>query len=50
MDGIDNPYYRHDLALVHHRGYAFHADACAPGIAALLASVRERDGLVLELG
>jgi SAM-dependent methyltransferase len=50
MDGIDDPYYRHDLALVHHRGYAFHADACAPGIAALLAPVRARDGLVVEVG
>ena len=50
MDEIDDPYYRHDLALVHHRGYGFHADACAPGIAALLAPVRERDGLVVELG
>jgi SAM-dependent methyltransferase len=50
MDGIDDPYYRRDLALVHHRGYAFHADACAPEIAALLAPVRARDGLVVELG
>jgi trans-aconitate methyltransferase len=50
MDGIDDSYYRNDLALVHHRGYAFHADACAPDIAALLAPVRERDGLVVELG
>jgi SAM-dependent methyltransferase len=44
------PYYRHDLALVHHLGFAFHADACAPGILALLAPVRQRDGLVLEIG
>jgi 2-polyprenyl-3-methyl-5-hydroxy-6-metoxy-1,4-benzoquinol methylase len=43
-------YYRRDLALVHHLGYGFHADACAPGILALLESVRERRGLVLELG
>lgn len=50
MDGIADAYYRRDLALVHHRGYAFHADACAPGIAALLESVRERDGLVVEVG
>ena len=50
MDRDDRPYYRHDLALVHHRGYAFHADACAPGIAALLAPVRARDGLVVEVG
>lgn len=44
------PYYRRDLALVHHLGYGFHADACAPGIVALLEPVREREGLVLELG
>jgi hypothetical protein len=44
------PYYRHDLALVHHLGYGFHADACAPGILALLEPVRAREGLVLELG
>jgi SAM-dependent methyltransferase len=44
------PYYRHDLALVHHLGYGFHADACAPGILALLEPVREQRGLVLELG
>jgi hypothetical protein len=35
-------YYREDLALVHHLGFAFHADNCAPGILALLAPVRER--------
>lgn len=46
----DAPYYRHDLALVHHLGYGFHADRCAPGILALLEPVRARDGLVLELG
>jgi len=45
-----SPYYRHDLALVHHLGFGFHADACAPGILALLAPVRQRDGLVLEIG
>jgi SAM-dependent methyltransferase len=44
------PYYRPDLALVHHRGFGFHADMCAPGIIELLAPVRERDGLVLEVG
>jgi SAM-dependent methyltransferase len=42
--------YRRDLALVHHRGFGFHADACAPGILALLEPVRERDGLVVEVG
>src|SRR5213594_3656912 len=43
-------YYRQDLALVHHLGFGFHADACAPGILALLEPVRERGGLVLEVG
>ncbi len=43
-------YYRSDLALVHHLGYGFHADACAPGILQLLEPVRERGGLVVELG
>src|SRR4249920_2199134 len=44
------PYYRRDLALVHHRGFGFHARACAPGILALLEPVRSREGIVLELG
>jgi SAM-dependent methyltransferase len=44
------PYYRSDLALVHHRGYGFHADGCAPDLIELLAPVRERGGLVLEIG
>jgi SAM-dependent methyltransferase len=48
--GADEPYYRHDLAFVHDQGYGFHADICAPGILALLEPVRERDGLVLEIG
>lgn len=47
---LPEPYYRHDLALVHHLGYGFHADMCAPGILELLAPVRERDGLVVEIG
>jgi SAM-dependent methyltransferase len=46
----DDSYYRRDLALVHHRGFGFHARACAPGILALLEPVRSRQGLVLELG
>jgi SAM-dependent methyltransferase len=50
MEAADAPYYRRDLALVHHLGFGFHADACAPGIMRLLAPVRERHGLVLELG
>jgi SAM-dependent methyltransferase len=44
------PYYRHDLALVHHLGFGFHADACAPGVLALLEPVRQRGGLIVELG
>jgi SAM-dependent methyltransferase len=44
------PYYRSDLALVHDLGFGFHADRCAPGILALLEPVRQRRGLVLELG
>lgn len=50
MDAYGSPYYRGDLALVHHLGFGFHADACAPGILALLQPIRERSGLVLELG
>jgi len=50
MGPPDRPYYRPDLALVHHLGFGFHADACAPGILALLEPVRDRGGLVLELG
>ncbi len=46
----DLPYYRRDLALIHHLGFGFHAHACAPGILAVLEPVRERDGIVLELG
>ena len=44
------PYYRRDLALIHHLGFGFHADDCAPGILQLLEPVRKRDGLVVELG
>jgi len=50
MDAADRPYYRHDLAFVHHRGFGFHADGCAPGILRLLEPIRKRDGLVLEFG
>jgi SAM-dependent methyltransferase len=46
----DDAYYRHDLALVHHLGFGSHAQACAPGILALLEPIRSRDGVVLELG
>jgi SAM-dependent methyltransferase len=44
------PYYRGDLALVHHRGFAFHAEACAPGILGLLDPIRQRSGRVVEIG
>jgi SAM-dependent methyltransferase len=44
------PYYRPDLARIHHEGFAFHADAVAPGILRLLAPLLERGGLVLEIG
>lgn len=44
------PYYRRDLALVHHLGFAHHAERCAPGILEILRPVRERRGLVVELG
>jgi SAM-dependent methyltransferase len=47
---VEAHYYRRDLALVHHLGFGFHADGCAPGILALLEPVRERGGLVVELG
>ncbi len=43
-------YYRADLALVHHLGFGFHADACQAGILDLLAPVRARQGLVVEIG
>jgi SAM-dependent methyltransferase len=47
---VTEPYYRSDLALVHHRGFGFHADMCAPGILELLEPVRARNGVVLEVG
>jgi hypothetical protein len=50
MGAERTPYYRTDLALIHHEGFAFHAEGCAPGILSLLESVRARDGLVVELG
>jgi SAM-dependent methyltransferase len=45
-----DPYYRADLARVHHLGFGFHADACARGVLDSLATVRQRNGLVVELG
>jgi SAM-dependent methyltransferase len=47
---MDSPYYRRDLALVHHLGFGFHADACAPGMLRLLDDVGRSDGLVVEIG
>ena len=44
------PCYRPALARIHHEGFGFHGDACAPGILTRLAPVRERGGVVLELG
>jgi SAM-dependent methyltransferase len=44
------PYYGRDLARIHHEGFAFHAEAVAQGILALLEPVRERGGLILEIG
>ena len=50
MTSRDAPYYRRDLALVHHLGFGFHADRVATGILGLLEPVRKRNGLVVELG
>jgi SAM-dependent methyltransferase len=50
VGATDDPYYRAALAQIHHEGFGFHADACAPGILDHLAPIRERDGLVLEIG
>jgi SAM-dependent methyltransferase len=44
------PYYRPDLARIHHEGFAFHADGAAPGIIEVLEPVRATSGLVLEVG
>jgi SAM-dependent methyltransferase len=44
----DEPYYRSDLARIHHLGFGFHAEACAPAILTLLEPVR--GGIVVELG
>lgn len=44
------PYYRRDLARVHHEGFSFHASKVAPGVLALLEPVREAGGLVVEFG
>lgn len=41
-------YFRHDLALVHDRGFGGYADRCAPGVLDLLRPVL--GGVVLEVG
>jgi SAM-dependent methyltransferase len=46
----EDPYYRADLSRIHHMGFGFHANDCAPGILALLEPIVERGGLVVELG
>jgi SAM-dependent methyltransferase len=46
----EEPSFGPALARVHHLGFGFHADDCAPGILELLEPIRERDGLVVELG
>jgi SAM-dependent methyltransferase len=47
---VSEPIYRADLAYIHDQGYGFHAEICAPGILTVLEPVRERGGLVLEIG
>jgi SAM-dependent methyltransferase len=47
---MNEPYYRPDLARVHHLGFGFHAEDCAPGILRLLEPVRASRGVVVELG
>jgi hypothetical protein len=49
MSASADPYYRRDLAPVDHRGFAFHAQGCAPGMLELLEPVRQRWRLVVEL-
>ena len=43
-------YYRRNLALVHHEGFGFYADACAPGILQLLEPLQPGRDVVVELG
>ena len=38
------------ISLVHHEGFGHHAEVCAPGVLKLLEPIRERDGLVVEVG
>src|SRR4051794_12802308 len=46
----DVPYFGTDLARIHHEGFGFHADSVAPGVLEILDPVRDRHGLVLEIG
>src|SRR3954453_5112737 len=48
--GDHEPDHPADLARIHPLGFGLHADDCAPGILALLEPVRQRGGLVVELG
>ena len=48
MVSRDVPFYRRDLALVHHLGFRFQADLVAPGVLKLLEPVLEGKGLVVE--
>ncbi len=50
MTDASSPYYRPDLAWVHHQGFDGHARACAPGLIELLEPIRRRNGLVVEIG
>jgi SAM-dependent methyltransferase len=50
MNRPPEAYYRRDLAFVHQQGFAFHANVCTPGILELLEVVRQRNGLVVEIG
>jgi SAM-dependent methyltransferase len=43
-------YYRRNLARIHHLGFGFHAEECAPGVLRLLEPVLAHSGLVVELG
>ncbi len=45
---MEDPYYRADLARIHHLGFGFHAEGTAPGVLALLDPVR--GGVVVEIG
>jgi SAM-dependent methyltransferase len=47
---MTDPLFRPDLAAVHESAFGFHAENCASGVLDLLAPVRDRDGLVLEIG